>query len=131
MGKILPGYLFIFTFFTLMAFGQTEQQGENLGQSGQPFVETPLRRVDNPVQFYPNPSEDHLIIDIKDQSLKNVELEVYNIIGNAMKIEVEDRSDSSVKKYKINVRSLMPGYYLLVVSDKDSRFKQAYKFQKK
>lgn len=130
MGKILPVYLIVFIFFSLLAYGQTEQEGTATSQ--QPFVENPLRRVHNPVQFYPNPSDDFLMIDIDDKELKNVEIEVYNIIGNVMKVEVEDVSGSiSKQQFKINVRSLSSGYYLLVVNDKESRFKQAYKFQKK
>jgi len=114
----------------MLAFGQTEQDGTTTGQ--QPFVETPLRKVHNPVQFYPNPSDDFLMVDIEDKELKNVEIEVYNIIGNVMKVDVEDVSSGMEKQqFKINVRNLSSGYYLLVVNDKENRFKQAYKFQKK
>ncbi len=127
MGKILLICFIFIGFWITTSFGQSEEDG-SYRQNEQPFVENSLREIKNPIDFFPNPTPDDLNIVINDKTLKNVEFEVYNIIGNSIKIEIEEVTQN---KYKIPLRSLSPGYYLLVVQDKDSRFKQAYKFQKK
>jgi hypothetical protein len=127
MGKfLLSCFLGLFVWITT-SFGQAGEK-VSFQQNEQPFVENTLRQVSNPIEFYPNPSQDDLNVKVNDKNLQNVEFEVYNIIGNSIKIEVEEVAKDL---FKIPVRSLSPGYYLLVVQDKDSRFKQAYKFQKK
>jgi hypothetical protein len=125
MGKSLLLSLFGLCIWVTGSFGQSLLVNF---QDDQPFVETTIRQVSNPVEFYPNPSHDDLNVRINDSNLQNVEFEVYNIIGNSIKIEVEEIARDH---YRIPVRSLSPGYYLLVVQDKENRFKQAYKFQKK
>ena len=127
MGKILLICFIFIGFWITTSFGQSEEDG-SYRQNEQPFVENSLREIKNPIDFFPNPTPDDLNIVVNDKTLKNIEFEVYNIIGNSIKIEIEEVTQN---KYKIPLRSLSPGYYLLVVQDKDSRFKQAYKFQKK
>lgn len=127
MGKILLICFIFIGFWITTSFGQSEEDG-SYRQNEQPFVENSLREIKNPIDFFPNPTPDDLNIIINDKTLQNIEFEVYNIIGNSIKIEIEEVTQN---KYKIPLRTLSPGYYLLVVQDKDSRFKQAYKFQKK
>jgi hypothetical protein len=96
-------------------------------------IERPILRdrpvnIKNPVEFYPNPVEQYLTVSIDREQLKNVEFEVYNIIGNSHNIEVEDLSRS---QFKIHLNSFKSGYYLLVVKDKENRVSHAYKFQVK
>ncbi|MCC5930500.1 MAG: T9SS type A sorting domain-containing protein [Cyclobacteriaceae bacterium] len=94
-------------------------------------IERPILRdrpvnIKNPVEFYPNPVEQYLTVSIDRDQLKNVEFEVYNIIGNTHQIEVEDLSRS---QFKIHLDNFKSGYYLLVVKDKENRVSHAYKFQ--
>lgn len=124
MGKTLLIYLLILSSAALAKAQPVDQNNEQPEQ----FIENKVREVSTPLEFYPNPVTEYLNISVKDQDLTDVEFEVYNIIGNSIKIEVEEVSRF---QYKIPVRTLTPGYYLLVINDKDKRFKQAYKFQKK
>ena len=84
--------------------------------------------VKNRVALYPNPATEYLTVIFDHFNLKNVEFELYNIIGNNLKVDVDEISRG---KYKINVGNFNPGYYLLVIRDPVKRFNKAYKFQKK
>jgi hypothetical protein len=84
--------------------------------------------VKNRVALYPNPATEYLTVTIDHFDLKNVEFELYNIIGNNLSVDVDEISRG---KYKINVGNINPGYYLLVIRDPVKRFNKAYKFQKK
>ncbi|MGF1637217.1 MAG: T9SS type A sorting domain-containing protein [Cyclobacteriaceae bacterium] len=95
--------------------------------------ESPIFRNENinakkPVEIFPNPVDDFLTVTIDKNEFKNVEFEVYNIIGNAHKISVEDLARGT---YKINLSNFNAGYYLLVVKDTESRTNKAFKFQVK
>jgi hypothetical protein len=79
------------------------------------------------VELYPNPSVDFLNIVLNNAALRNVEFEMYNIIGNKIEFEVEAVDGVS---YKINVKDFNPGYYLLIVKDPMSRFNKAFKFRR-
>jgi hypothetical protein len=79
------------------------------------------------VELYPNPSVDFLNITLKNSNLKNVEFEMYNVIGNKIDFEVDAVNGVS---YKINVKEFNPGYYLLIIKDPMSRYNKAFKFRK-
>ncbi len=79
------------------------------------------------VELFPNPTVNFLNISISDAEIKNVQFELYTIIGNKVDFDVEKQNNAS---YKINVESLNQGYYLLVVKDPMSRINKAYKFRK-
>ena len=79
------------------------------------------------VELYPNPAEEFLNITIKNSDLKNVQFEMYNVIGNKLEYEMESVNGSS---YKINVKDSNPGYYLLIIKDPISRYNKAFKFRK-
>jgi hypothetical protein len=80
------------------------------------------------INLYPNPANDFVTITITDKDLKSVDFEMYNIIGNKMKLELEPVSKN---QYKLNVKEYNSGYYLLVVKDPQTRYSEAFKFQKK
>ena len=81
----------------------------------------------NHIDLYPNPVSDYLNIKIENSTLENVEFELYNIIGASLKIDVEERGTNN---YKIDIKDLYPGYYLLIVKDPIKRFNKSFKFQK-
>lgn len=80
------------------------------------------------VEFYPNPAVDFLNIDIKDSELVQIEFEVYDIIGNAIKIAPEKLTKN---KYRVPVGDLHAGYYMLIIKDPYSRYRQIFKFGKR
>ncbi len=82
----------------------------------------------NRIEIYPNPATDYLTITINHSNLKSVQFELYNIIGNKQKLNVEEVSGD---KYKLDVKDYTSGYYLIVIKDPVTRFNEAFKFQKK
>ena len=82
----------------------------------------------NRIEIYPNPSTDYLTVTIANSDLKSVEFELYNIIGNKQKLNVEEISGN---RYKLNVKDYTQGYYLIIVKDPITKFSEAFKFQKK
>ena len=118
MGKTL---LIIFLFLITMGFATAQGGDQNT------FSENELKPSSAKVELFPNPVPKELTVKVGDE-LKQVEFEVYNIIGNSVKIEVEKVDEN---EYKIPVRALAPGYYLLIIKDKEIKYRQAFKFQKK
>lgn len=84
-------------------------------------------QVELDVDLYPNPTEEFLNVTLNNSDLENVEFEMYNIIGNKLNFEF-DRT--RLNSYKINVKELHAGYYLLLVKDPNQRFNKAFKFRK-
>ncbi len=81
----------------------------------------------NHVNLYPNPVADFLNVKIENSTLEKVEFELYNIIGNNLSVKVEELDESS---FKLDIKDLNPGYYLVVIKDPLKRFNKSYKFQK-
>lgn len=79
------------------------------------------------VEVYPNPAIDFLNIDIKSEDLVQIQFEVYDIIGNTIQIAPEKLTQN---KYRVPVRDLHSGYYMLIVRDPYSRYRQIFKFGK-
>lgn len=100
------------------AYGQTEERVNNSKDRG----------LNEDFEIYPNPATDYLTIVIKDPELRKAELQLYDIIGNRITAETEEVAKN---KYRIEVRELPMGYYILIINDPLSRFKTAYKFSKK
>ena len=121
MIKTLLFTLFL-TLMTLQGFSQSS------GDAQPSFSEKELKEVKTSVDLYPNPVTEFLYINIESDNLHNVEFEIFNIIGNSVKIEVEKVNQNN---YKIPVRTLSSGYYLLIISDEKAKYNQAFKFQKK
>ena len=115
---------FFLFFITNIAFAQNNQIED---RRELPKLKTESLKVEMDVDLFPNPAEDYLNITIKNSNLKNVQLEMYNVIGNKLDFEL-DRSTSN--SYKVNVKEFHSGYYLLIVKDPISRFNKAYKFRK-
>jgi hypothetical protein len=82
----------------------------------------------NKVEIFPNPSVDFLNVEINNTRMNKPVLELYSIIGNVMKVELEKISDN---KFRINVSSIPAGYYLLSIRDEQTLFKETYKFLKR
>ncbi len=80
------------------------------------------------VEIYPNPAIDYLNINLKSKDLVQVEFEVYDIIGNAIKVTPEKLSE---KRYRVSVSELHAGYYMLIIRDPYSRYRRIFKFGKR
>lgn len=82
----------------------------------------------NEIKIFPNPSVDILQVNIKNSDLENVNLIVYNIIGNTMEVPVQRIARNH---FNLKVEDLAPGYYLLAIKDEKGLFKETYRFLKR
>lgn len=110
----------------LILIGIFSVNGQSVGELNQ-FDGNILEEV-NKVQVYPNPTTDYLRVRIQNTSFDDAELTVYNIIGNEVKVEVNKVASND---FKITVKDLPPGYYLLAVKADNQQFKETYKFLKR
>ena len=97
-------------------------------QSDFPAFENTSFELENRIEIYPNPAVDFVNIEIKESSLTNTQIVLHNIIGNKIEIIPEKIMDN---KYRIDVKDLSPGYYLLSIKDPAVEFSKTYKFLKR
>ncbi|MCG8474287.1 MAG: hypothetical protein MI784_02230 [Cytophagales bacterium] len=95
-----------------------------MAQSDKPMVG--LKTTQNQVNIISY--SDFLNLTIDNSTLKDLKLEVYNIIGGTQKLRVQEVKKN--KNYKIDTKKLATGYYLLVLKDSRTKFNQAYRFRK-
>ncbi len=117
--------LFSFTLCAQLLFAQDIPVNGNKNEL--PNLNKGSLQIETDVELYPNPVIDFLNIQLKNSQLKNVEFEMYNIIGNKLSFELEAMGSNN---YKVNVKDLHSGYYLIIVKDPISRYNKAFKFRK-
>jgi len=119
----------ITTFFLLiilqLSFAQQISIDDNTSEL--PKLKKESLKIETEVELYPNPAIEYLNVSLKNSQLKEVQFEMYNIIGNKIKLEIDMVSSDN---YKINVKEFHSGYYLLIVRDPITRFNKAFKFRK-
>lgn len=116
----------LFLFITIqLSHGQDISIDDS--KSELPKLKTESLQIETEIELYPNPAIDFLTITLKNSQLKDAQFEMYNIIGNKLKLEIEMVSSDS---YKINVKEFHSGYYLLIIKDPISRYNKAFKFRK-
>lgn len=106
----------------IFGFGAFAQSGRDFRSFGNELIDQK-----NLVEIYPNPSVDFLNVKIENSILEKTEFVVYSIIGSKHKVEIEVTEDS---KYRIDVRDLPAGYYLLSIKDPFTDFSKTFKFLK-
>ncbi|HLF36068.1 MAG TPA: T9SS type A sorting domain-containing protein [Cyclobacteriaceae bacterium] len=79
------------------------------------------------IDVFPNPAIENIFVRIETGDLGKVEFELFNIIGTSIKIETEEIEKDY---FRIGVKELPAGYYLLMVKDPVKRFNQAFKVHK-
>lgn len=84
-------------------------------------------KIETDVELYPNPAIEFLNVTLKNSQLKDVQFEMYNIIGNKLDLEIDLVRSGN---YKINVKEFHSGYYLLIIKDPVTRYNKAFKFRK-
>ncbi len=80
------------------------------------------------VEVFPNPTSDYLTIDLSNLNLTKPKIEIRSIIGTKMRVDLEK---NGLKKYKVDVQTFQRGYYLVLVTDDQSKFQQTVRFSKK
>lgn len=112
--------------FISQSFGQVPSSRED-NKSELPKISKESLQIITDVELYPNPANEYLNVKLKNSNLKNVQFEVYNVIGNKLEIELDVVNSEN---YKISVKEFSTGYYLLIVRDPISRYNKAFKFRK-
>ncbi|HBH25603.1 MAG TPA: hypothetical protein DDY13_19570 [Cytophagales bacterium] len=105
-------------------------QGQNVPENVAAEQQFPNEAIsiEQRISFYPNPVDEFLHINLGELDLKNVEFELYNIIGSDMPVDIEKLNRA---EFRVNMKEYRSGYYLIVIKDEVKRFNKAYKFQKK
>ena len=106
--------------FALGSFAQSGQDFSSFGDE--------LLVQKNKIEIYPNPSVDYLNVHIKNSDLSNTTLVLHNIIGSKFEIKAENVGPD---KYRLDVRQLPKGYYLLSIKDPTTSFSKTFKFLKR
>jgi hypothetical protein len=114
--------LLVFTWILVVSAQASFSQGID---TEQPFG---VRNEKFTVKLFPNPATEYLNVEIKNGLPGETHFTLYNIIGNPVKLELEKIDD---KEYRINVKDIPPGYYLLALKDEEGKFNQTYKFLKR
>jgi len=113
--------------FTIAQTSVAQNSQTDNAKSELPQIKKESLQVSLDVELYPNPADEYLNIILKNSNLKDVQFEVYNVIGNKLDYEMESVNGIS---YKINVKDFNPGYYLLIIKDPITRYNKAFKFRK-
>jgi type IX secretion system substrate protein len=106
-----------------LSFGGYAQSGQDFSSFG-----NELLVQKNKVEIYPNPSVDYLNVQIENSDLSKTVLIVHNIIGSKIEITAEK---VGADQYRLDVRDLPKGYYLLSIKDATSNFSKTFKFLKR
>jgi hypothetical protein len=125
MKKLL---LFASIFFLLIGITTNAQSTFTDEQSQElPYFQNEQIISKNKIEIFPNPASEFIYIKINNSEFENIEMELFNIIGNSLSFELEEIEKNS---YRIKVEDFPPGYYLLMIKDPIKRFNQAFKFHK-
>lgn len=125
MKKILPALLFI-----LIAISYSFAQSAGGNRDGKLLGFSDLRDQNKPaikIDVFPNPAIDNVFVRLESSEHPKVEFEMYNIIGSTLKVESEEIERNY---YKIGIKELPAGYYLLMVKDPVAHITQAFKIHK-
>lgn len=80
------------------------------------------------VSLYPNPASEYVTIKLGTLNAKEVQITLYNLIGNEVQMETESIEEHEVR---VRVKDLSTGYYLLAIHDEHHKFRGTYKFLKR
>jgi hypothetical protein len=80
------------------------------------------------IHMFPNPASEYLHVKIEGVNVANLQIAVHNIIGNVVTSEVELIGEN---EFRLRVKDLTTGYYLLTMRNEGSTFKGTYKFLKR
>lgn len=97
-------------------------------QSGFDFGQPERQDISKSVLIYPNPAVEYVHVRLEHVNLDDVRVKLHNIIGNEINIETEKVDEHT---FRVKVKDLDAGYYLLALSDDQAKFKGIYKFLKR
>ena len=127
MTRLLPAILLIV--FTFSYATAQSDRGDREGGNMIGYHDFQGERVEPKMKIdvFPNPAIDNIFVRIDTPGDPKIQFDLYNIIGATLPVEPE-----LIEKnyYKIGVKELPAGYYLLMIKDTDQHFNQAFKIHK-
>ncbi|HMP98785.1 MAG TPA: T9SS type A sorting domain-containing protein [Cyclobacteriaceae bacterium] len=99
------------------AFGQQNREGA-LALSNDPAPK---------VEIFPNPATEFVRVKMENTDHRSLRVSVLNIIGNPVKVEVEQQEEQII----LSIKDLPAGYYLISLKSEESLFRGTYKFLKR
>lgn len=78
-----------------------------------------IKTVDLKISSYPNPSVDHLMLEIEDNTLESLHYQLYNLKGKLL----QDNKVTSHKS-RINMNTYTPSVYILKVLNENQTIKE-------
>ena len=85
--------------------------------------------LDGFVNFFPNPTQDILNIEISNREVLNADVVVYNAIGQEM-VTMSDIDITSANTVKVDMSELDGGVYFVQISNENGQFTKAVTLQK-
>ncbi len=125
MKRLIPAVLCLF-FSVSIASAQAVLDGDRAPQATS-FQADNSNILKPKIDVFPNPAVENIFVRIDSHELGKVDFELFNIIGTSIKIETEEIEKNY---FRIGVKELPAGYYLLMVKDPVKRFNQAFKIHK-
>lgn len=110
----------LFMFIGLTVYAQND--------IGYPSFSSADLKIENKVQIYPNPSIDFLKVSIESSNLVDPQIVIHSIIGNRLGVFTEK---TGANEFKVDIKNLPAGYYLVAVKDATTGFSETYKFLKR
>lgn len=101
-------YIGVWVFLAASAFASDER-------SPMPFSENYYFSADQDAPVYPNPARDHIYVRLSEESFSNdvdPTIEIRNILGNKMPVQVERTSQNI---FRVSLSNFPSGYYMLVL----------------
>ena len=127
MNRILPAILLILLSCSYVT-AQTERGDRDDGtMAGFHSIQAEKAEPKLKIDVFPNPAVENIFVRIDSPEELKLQFELYNIIGATLHVDPEEIERNY---YKIGVKELPAGYYLLMVKDQDQHFNQAFKIHK-
>lgn len=109
--------IFFLSLTSFLAIGQSREESTFGGQQPIPLI-----------KIFPNPAIEYLHIRFEEPIAKQSRLTVHNIIGNILEVERESVDDH---EFRLKVKDLPAGYYLLALTNETTNSKMTVKFLKR
>lgn len=80
------------------------------------------------VKLFPNPAVEYVHVRIENMDIAQVTFQLHNIIGNVVNVESEVVDQHELR---LKVKDLPIGYYLVSITDAQTRINGTFKFVKR
>lgn len=116
-------WLIVGLFVTLAVVFEIRAQESYVGQPEKVSVS-----IVKSAKVFPNPAVEYVHVQLDDVDVTAIKFSVHNLIGNKVEVESEAVNDH---EFRIKVKDLSSGYYLISVKDTQSNQSGILRFLKR